>query len=196
MLNKRRDSAPILRQRVTGHGRPMYEGQAWVLAAAACTGTEQTCLPHPGKSPWLPHRVSALLLALPGPPCPVTSPKAATASTPQHPPPPPHLCLLPMRHLAKTAFPQPLLPTNFCSFSQIQQSWAHLASSAPKLPKAPACLCPGKASPSALLKPPAVHSTCCVSCLFLITWPARSLGRAGVSSRAPSFHNVTWHLGP
>lgn len=37
LLNKRRGSAPILRQWVTGHGRPVYEGQAWVLAAVACT---------------------------------------------------------------------------------------------------------------------------------------------------------------
>ena len=57
MLNKRRGSVPILRQWVTGHGRAVYEGQAWVLAAVACTGTERTCLPHPGKLPWLPHSV-------------------------------------------------------------------------------------------------------------------------------------------
>ncbi|XP_040083544.1 protein 4.2 [Oryx dammah] len=37
LLNKRRGSAPILRQWVTGHGRPVYEGQAWVLAAVVCT---------------------------------------------------------------------------------------------------------------------------------------------------------------
>ncbi|XP_021097404.1 erythrocyte membrane protein band 4.2 isoform X2 [Heterocephalus glaber] len=37
LLNKRRGSAPILRQWLTGQGRPVYEGQAWVLAAVACT---------------------------------------------------------------------------------------------------------------------------------------------------------------
>ncbi|KAB0375151.1 hypothetical protein FD755_013643 [Muntiacus reevesi] len=37
LLNKRRGSVPILRQWATGHGRPVYEGQAWVLAAVACT---------------------------------------------------------------------------------------------------------------------------------------------------------------
>nr|XP_020013019.1 erythrocyte membrane protein band 4.2 isoform X3 [Castor canadensis] len=37
LLNKRRGSAPILRQWFTGQGRPVYEGQAWVLAAVACT---------------------------------------------------------------------------------------------------------------------------------------------------------------
>lgn len=47
LLNKRRGSAPILRQWVKGQGRPVYDGQAWVLAAVACTGTEQVCLPHP-----------------------------------------------------------------------------------------------------------------------------------------------------
>nr|XP_023414509.1 erythrocyte membrane protein band 4.2 isoform X2 [Loxodonta africana] len=34
---KRRGSVPILRQWLTGQGRPVYEGQAWVLAAVACT---------------------------------------------------------------------------------------------------------------------------------------------------------------
>ncbi|XP_008845065.1 erythrocyte membrane protein band 4.2 [Nannospalax galili] len=37
LLYKRRGSAPILRQWLTGQGRPVYEGQAWVLAAVACT---------------------------------------------------------------------------------------------------------------------------------------------------------------
>nr|XP_023423259.1 erythrocyte membrane protein band 4.2 [Cavia porcellus] len=37
LLNKRRGSAPILRQWLTGQGRPVYEGQAWVLAAVTCT---------------------------------------------------------------------------------------------------------------------------------------------------------------
>ncbi|XP_007173646.1 protein 4.2 [Balaenoptera acutorostrata] len=37
LLNKRRGSAPILRQWVKGRGRPVYDGQAWVLAAVACT---------------------------------------------------------------------------------------------------------------------------------------------------------------
>ncbi|XP_008068132.1 erythrocyte membrane protein band 4.2 isoform X2 [Carlito syrichta] len=36
-LNKRRGSVPILRQWLTGRGRPVYEGQAWVLAAITCT---------------------------------------------------------------------------------------------------------------------------------------------------------------
>nr|XP_054095524.1 protein 4.2 isoform X6 [Callithrix jacchus] len=36
-LNKRRGSVPILRQWLTGQGRPVYDGQAWVLAAVACT---------------------------------------------------------------------------------------------------------------------------------------------------------------
>ncbi|KAM5178565.1 protein 4.2 [Callospermophilus lateralis] len=37
LLNKRRGSVPILRQWLTGQGRPVYESQAWVLAAVACT---------------------------------------------------------------------------------------------------------------------------------------------------------------
>ncbi|XP_015413101.1 PREDICTED: erythrocyte membrane protein band 4.2 isoform X3 [Myotis davidii] len=37
LLSKRRGSAPVLRQWCTGRGRPVYEGQAWVLAAVACT---------------------------------------------------------------------------------------------------------------------------------------------------------------
>ncbi|XP_066132985.1 protein 4.2 [Saccopteryx bilineata] len=37
LLNKRRGSAPILRQWLTGRGRPVCDGQAWVLAAVACT---------------------------------------------------------------------------------------------------------------------------------------------------------------
>ncbi|XP_070280256.1 protein 4.2 isoform X2 [Myotis yumanensis] len=37
LLSKRRGSAPVLRQWCTGQGRPVYEGQAWVLAAVACT---------------------------------------------------------------------------------------------------------------------------------------------------------------
>ncbi|XP_076983733.1 protein 4.2 isoform X2 [Tamandua tetradactyla] len=36
-LNKRRGSVPILRQWLTGQGWPVYDGQAWVLAAVACT---------------------------------------------------------------------------------------------------------------------------------------------------------------
>ncbi|KAM5235428.1 protein 4.2 [Ctenodactylus gundi] len=36
-LDKRRGSAPVLRQWLTGRGRPVYEGQAWVFAAVACT---------------------------------------------------------------------------------------------------------------------------------------------------------------
>uniref|UniRef100_A0A2K5XHD6 Protein 4.2 n=1 Tax=Mandrillus leucophaeus TaxID=9568 RepID=A0A2K5XHD6_MANLE len=41
LLNKRRGSVPILRQWLTGRGRPVYDGQAWVLAAVACTGSLQ-----------------------------------------------------------------------------------------------------------------------------------------------------------
>ncbi|KAM4829503.1 protein 4.2, partial [Thomomys bottae] len=37
LLSKRRGSAPILRQWLTGQGRPVYESQAWVQAAVACT---------------------------------------------------------------------------------------------------------------------------------------------------------------
>ncbi|XP_045303947.1 protein 4.2 isoform X1 [Leopardus geoffroyi] len=37
LLNKRRGSVPILRQWLTGQGRPVYDGQAWVFAAVACT---------------------------------------------------------------------------------------------------------------------------------------------------------------
>lgn len=37
LLNKRRGSVPILRQWLTGHGRPVHTGQAWVLAAVTCT---------------------------------------------------------------------------------------------------------------------------------------------------------------
>ncbi|XP_003791885.1 erythrocyte membrane protein band 4.2 [Otolemur garnettii] len=37
LLNKRRGSVPILRQWLTGQGRPVYDGQAWVLAAVTCT---------------------------------------------------------------------------------------------------------------------------------------------------------------
>ncbi|XP_012504927.1 PREDICTED: erythrocyte membrane protein band 4.2 isoform X4 [Propithecus coquereli] len=37
LLNKRRGSVPILQQWLTGRGRPVYDGQAWVLAAVACT---------------------------------------------------------------------------------------------------------------------------------------------------------------
>uniref|UniRef100_A0A667FLY7 Erythrocyte membrane protein band 4.2 n=1 Tax=Lynx canadensis TaxID=61383 RepID=A0A667FLY7_LYNCA len=37
LLNKRRGSVPILRQWLTGQGRPVYNGQAWVFAAVACT---------------------------------------------------------------------------------------------------------------------------------------------------------------
>lgn len=47
LLNKRRGSVPILRQWITGQGRPVYESQAWVFAAVACTGTEPACLMHP-----------------------------------------------------------------------------------------------------------------------------------------------------
>ncbi|XP_052039321.1 protein 4.2 [Apodemus sylvaticus] len=36
-LYKRRGSVPILRQWLTGQGRPVYETQAWVFAAVACT---------------------------------------------------------------------------------------------------------------------------------------------------------------
>lgn len=41
LLYKRRGSVPILRQWLTGRGRPVYESQAWVFAAVACTGTGQ-----------------------------------------------------------------------------------------------------------------------------------------------------------
>ncbi|XP_016067518.1 PREDICTED: erythrocyte membrane protein band 4.2 isoform X1 [Miniopterus natalensis] len=36
-VNKRRGSVPVLRQWLTGRGRPVYDCQAWVLAAVACT---------------------------------------------------------------------------------------------------------------------------------------------------------------
>lgn len=36
-LYKRRGSVPILRQWLTGRGRPVYESQAWVFAAVVCT---------------------------------------------------------------------------------------------------------------------------------------------------------------
>lgn len=47
LLYKRRGSVPILRQWITGQGRPVYDSQAWVFAAVACTGTELACLLHP-----------------------------------------------------------------------------------------------------------------------------------------------------
>ncbi|XP_025854357.2 protein 4.2 isoform X1 [Vulpes vulpes] len=37
LLYKRRGSVPILRQWITGQGRPVYDSQAWVFAAVACT---------------------------------------------------------------------------------------------------------------------------------------------------------------
>ncbi|XP_004709533.1 protein 4.2 [Echinops telfairi] len=37
LLAKLRGSVPILRQWLTGQGRPVFEDQAWVLAAVACT---------------------------------------------------------------------------------------------------------------------------------------------------------------
>ncbi|XP_003498127.1 erythrocyte membrane protein band 4.2 [Cricetulus griseus] len=37
LLYKQRGSVPILRQWLTGQGRPIYETQAWVFAAVACT---------------------------------------------------------------------------------------------------------------------------------------------------------------
>ncbi|XP_021551116.1 protein 4.2 isoform X4 [Neomonachus schauinslandi] len=37
LLSKRRGSVPILRQWITGHGRPVCDSQAWVFAAVACT---------------------------------------------------------------------------------------------------------------------------------------------------------------
>ncbi|CAO2579176.1 Protein 4.2 [Lemmus lemmus] len=37
LLYKRRGSVPVLRQWLTGQGRPVYESQAWVFAAVACT---------------------------------------------------------------------------------------------------------------------------------------------------------------
>lgn len=48
LQNKHRGSVPILRQWLTGEGRPVYDDQAWVSAAVACTGigTEQACLLH------------------------------------------------------------------------------------------------------------------------------------------------------
>lgn len=41
LLSKHRGSVPILRQWLTGHGRPVYAAQAWVLAAVTCTGMTQ-----------------------------------------------------------------------------------------------------------------------------------------------------------
>ncbi|XP_027425300.1 erythrocyte membrane protein band 4.2 isoform X3 [Zalophus californianus] len=38
LLSKRRGSVPILRQWITGQGRPVCDSQAWVFAAVACTG--------------------------------------------------------------------------------------------------------------------------------------------------------------
>ncbi|XP_006731752.2 erythrocyte membrane protein band 4.2 isoform X1 [Leptonychotes weddellii] len=37
LLSKRRGSVPILRQWITGQGRPVCDSQAWVFAAVACT---------------------------------------------------------------------------------------------------------------------------------------------------------------
>nr|KAF6391880.1 erythrocyte membrane protein band 4.2 [Pipistrellus kuhlii] len=44
-LSKRRGSAPILRRWCTGHGRPVGAGQAWVLAAVACTALRALGIP-------------------------------------------------------------------------------------------------------------------------------------------------------
>lgn len=85
LLNKRRGSMPILRQWLTGLGRPVYDGQAWVLAAVACTGTEQARLLHPQVP--LGTIQSACLSGCPvAPPCGErgASPKAGTSSTWQH----------------------------------------------------------------------------------------------------------------
>ncbi|XP_051000990.1 protein 4.2 [Acomys russatus] len=48
LLYKRRGSAPILRQWLTGQGRPVYESQAWVFAAVACTVLR--CLGIPARA--------------------------------------------------------------------------------------------------------------------------------------------------
>ncbi|XP_014404270.1 PREDICTED: erythrocyte membrane protein band 4.2 isoform X3 [Myotis brandtii] len=45
LLSKRRGSAPVLRQWCTGRGRPVYEGQVWVLAAVACTALRSLGIP-------------------------------------------------------------------------------------------------------------------------------------------------------
>ncbi|XP_007933457.1 protein 4.2 [Orycteropus afer afer] len=37
LLTKHRGSVPILQQWLTGQGQPVYEGQAWMFAAVACT---------------------------------------------------------------------------------------------------------------------------------------------------------------
>lgn len=45
LLSKHRGSVPILRQWLTGHGRPVYAAQAWVLAAVACTALRSLGIP-------------------------------------------------------------------------------------------------------------------------------------------------------
>lgn len=81
LLNKRRGSVPILRQWLTGRGRPVYDGQAWVLAAVACTGTEQACLLHPQVP--LGSVQSACLSG-----CPVAPPCEGRGHLPKRAPPP------------------------------------------------------------------------------------------------------------
>lgn len=83
LLNKHRGSMPILRQWLSGQGRPVYDDEAWVSAAVACTGTgtEQACLLHPQVPLATVQSVCpASRLAL-GFHVGGTSPKAGTSST-------------------------------------------------------------------------------------------------------------------
>lgn len=75
LLNKRRGSAPILRQWLTGQGRPVYEGQAWVLAAVTCTGR----VDGDQAVTWAAPEWPPCLSGAPGNRAGRTAPKAGTA---------------------------------------------------------------------------------------------------------------------
>lgn len=180
MLNKRRGSAPILRQWVKGQGRPVYDGQAWVLAAVACTGTEQPCLMHPN----VPLAMAQCLLCFLG--CP-----SSTCST-SRPPITPITASGAVITASASVWPrnQLLIPSNssqpaaapFAPSANLGPS-GELCSQTHFSPKLPLAL-PQESKPCCVSrKPPsAVYSACCVTGLFLVSGPSYGLGLAGVNS--------------
>lgn len=175
LLNKRRGSVPILRQWLTGRGRPVYEGQAWVLAAVACTGTGQAHLGH-------------CSVCLVGCPAGGTSPKAGTASTRQH--------FLTIRfrctiwqetsYLLRAAPPDQLL---LLSPLSKDGPLGELCSQSLSLRN-----CPWPIEPLELCQP-ASCSACCITCMDFSSWPLYVLCLVSVLTfwcLYPCFHGVTW----
>lgn len=142
--------------------------------------------------------VSALLLGLPGTPCPMTSPKAATASTPRHSPTSTTPVTASHAPSGQDGF-SPATPLNQLLLlfpdsaklgpaGELRSQTPH--SSSLPLPQKSQSQHSAEASPRCVLPP-----LCPLSVAHYLAFTSPRSG--GYQFLCPfSFHNVTWHLRP